>query len=128
MMHNRNFFRAGIVVVGLVILFAPVLFYVSNRRENDAVSRIQVEQVLKNTWSQLEPAEQIEAIAGWSDGTVELIQANGITSDRYYVPEEYQGQQVYLVTFRSENYQITGNVEKLVDAVTGQIVGYNLRD
>lgn len=89
-MHNRNFFRTGIVVVGLVILFAPVLFYVSNRRENDAVSRIQVEQVLKNTWSQLEPAEQIEAIAGWSDGTVELIQANGITSDRYYVPEEYQ--------------------------------------
>ncbi len=84
-------------------------------------------KVLKQTWEQLSKEEQYEAVGSWSDGKVEkVIIHEGNT--RYFLAEQYYGKPVLLVTYTSSMREIIGDVEKIVDPVSGEIVGGSLRD
>ncbi|MCI8566720.1 MAG: hypothetical protein HFI39_10445 [Lachnospiraceae bacterium] len=85
------------------------------------------EKVLKQTWEQLSKSERYEAVGSWTDGKVEkIIIQEGNT--RYFVEESYYGEPVLLVTFTSSRREVIGDVEKIVDAASGRIVGGSFRD
>lgn len=126
-MRRKTLLRIGIICILLAILFVAIFPYLSLNQDNNA-SNIQIEQVLKNTWNELEPTEKIEVTTNWNEGVVEKINTSTLTSERYYLKKGYNFNQVYLITFLSKNNKITGNIEKLVDINTGEIVGYNFRD
>ena len=83
-------------------------------------------KVLKQTWEQLSKSEQYEAIGSWANGTVEKITIHE-GNTRYFIEEQYYGEPVLLVTFTSSRREIIGDVEKLVDAASGEIIGGSFR-
>lgn len=46
----------------------------------------------------------------------------------YLVAEDHIGKDVLIVTFRSKNRGILGDVQKVVDTSSGMVIGTSLRD
>lgn len=86
--------------------------------------------ILEKTWEQLSASEQLEISNGVSDGYVEertFTDAKDSSVQLFYLPEEYYGQKVYVVTFTSEKRDLLGDIIKIVDKKSGLIIGYNFR-
>jgi len=77
-------------------------------------------------WEQLTTGQQSEVVGGWKSGIVEELIVE--KSSSYYVTDDsLLGKEVYVVTFKSENVQLIGNIKVLVDKESLEIVGGFLR-
>ena len=84
------------------------------------------QRILTQTWNQLSAAEANEISGSWENGTVDEITFEQYDS-RFYLDEAYYGKVIYMVTFSTKNRDLAGDLIKLVDMESGEIVGYNFR-
>lgn len=113
-------------IKSLILIFVFLAFISGCKASND--NTIKEKNIRKVVWEQLSKSEKYEVIGNWDDGKVEkvIIPTN---SPRYWLKDkEFEGKEVYLVTFRSKNEPILGNIQKIVDKDSLEIVGSNLRD
>lgn len=84
-------------------------------------------KILKATWDQMEDKERSEITGTWEDGKV--VKATVLINDQvYHVEDEFIGVEVYLVSFPTADSAIVGELTKLVDMESLQIVGYGFRN
>lgn len=120
--HNKKklFGAVFIAVLAVIILGGSLLIY----RQAAKNKRL---KILEATWNQLSDAEKAELSGSWKDATIEeIIVRSG--DGLFYIEEEYYNHSVYIITFRSQNHDLLGDIKKLVDKNTGKIIGYSLRD
>lgn len=106
-----------------VLVIASICVFLNNKYKNND-TRI----ILLDTWKQLEEIEKNE-IGNYQNGTVEIVQIPNeqINENTFKIDLTYENKQVYLVTFQSNKFDLLGNICKLVDVETGEIIGENLR-
>lgn len=114
----------SIIIVALFSIFAYQAFNPQNKK----VTPLETQQILKNTWSKLDPAEIVEVKSDLTKSTVKKVKTTSLSYESYYIKKNYNAEWVYLVIFQSNDSSIIGNLEKIVDINTGEIIGYNLRD
>lgn len=96
-------------------------------------------EILEQTKEQLSPAELQELSEDWRDrGTVEtrvvdpstgLYLIDGIhRTGQFIVPKDFIGREVLIVTLPSKQRELVGDIQRVVDPVTGRIIGHSLRD
>lgn len=88
--------------------------------------------IIEATYSQLSSSEKAEVV-DQNEATIIKVTASELNNDgvlEYYLPDiaSDSEEELYLVIFESENKDIVGNVEKLVNVEDYSIVGFNLRD
>lgn len=106
-----------------LLLFIVILFVLGT-----AVRRhIRTEKILKQTWEQLSKSEQSEAGGTWTGGSVEevILQRDNAA---YIIQEQYYGTPVLRVTFPDRSRGISGDIVKLVDKESGEIIGIGFRE
>lgn len=79
-------------------------------------------------WSQLSMDEQNEIVGTWKDGKIEKDTARKNSSTFRLEDPDFDGKEVYIITFKSKYEPVIGNVQKLVDMKSRKIVGTALRD
>lgn len=84
-------------------------------------------RIIESTWQQLTDEEKSEVKDKTKDGTIEKIKVPQDTST-YYIEKSFNGEEAYLVKFKSEKADFEGDLNKLVDIESGDIIGYSLRD
>ena len=89
---------------------------------------IQQKDIRESVWAQLSKSEQNEIIGTWKDGKIEKSIAKKDSNTFTLEDKSLDGKEVYLITFKSKNEPIIGNVQKLIDIKSGKIVGSALRD
>ncbi|SFC66711.1 hypothetical protein SAMN04488102_11711 [Alkalibacterium subtropicum] len=83
-------------------------------------------------YKQLSSSEKAEVVDP-EKATIKKVKPSALNKDgvmEYYLSDMVleSEEELYLVIFESENKDIVGNVEKLVNADDYNIVGFNLRD
>lgn len=97
-----------------------------------------LQQILEETRNQLSLAEKAKIAVDRRDGRVEKMSVD-LSSGSFYIPkiheaglylvaEDHIGKDVLIVTFRSKNRGILGDVQKVVDTSSGMVIGTSLRD
>ena len=108
----------------VVMVIALICVFLNNRYKNNDTNRI-----LLNTWKQLEKTEKNE-IGNYQNGTVEIVQIPNekINENTYKYKFTYNNKKVYLVTFKSNKFELLGSICRLVDIDSGSIIGFNIRN
>lgn len=113
-------------IKSLILIFVFLAFISGCEDTND--STISEKNIRKVVWEQLSESEKYEVIGNWDDGKVERITIPANSSRYWLKDKKFEGKELYLVTFRSKNEPILGNIQKIVDKDSLEIVGSNFRD
>lgn len=125
--YSKKYIGIGIALA--VCLILVILFHYAYPSKETLTDEA-VTSILEKTWEQLDASEQIEIANGVSDGSVEkriFTDNKDSPVQLFYLPEEYYGKEVYIVTFTSQKRDLLGDIIKIVDKESGLIVGFNFR-
>jgi outer membrane biogenesis lipoprotein LolB len=95
---------------------------------NNSDKNVNGKDIRQIVWEQLSQEEQNEIIGNWKDGKIEEIIAEKDSRQFSLKDEELDGKEVYLITFKSKNEAVIGDVQKLVDIESNKIVGTSYRN
>lgn len=79
-------------------------------------------------WDQLSKETKYDIIGDWQDGVIEKIIIPKNTTKYALANKNYEGKEVYLITFKSKSEDLLGNIELLVDINSIVIVGNGVRE
>ena len=126
---GKRFLALFLAVVFLVSLAACAADMETESAEAAAqreLSEEEREELLQRTWQQLSKSELHEIVGSWEDAAVAPFAISGKEAF-YYVEPEFSEAELFLVTFESENEELLGKVEKIVEGESYCVVGYNFR-
>ena len=98
-----------------------------------------VSAILEQTKAQLSPAELAELADNWKEaGKVQTMKVEISTglfivegiheTGQFVVPAEFIDKDVWIVTLPSIQRELVGDIQRVVDPLTGKLIGYSLRD
>ena len=124
----------------VIMLFSLLLISCQNKeplKSNEKPVQEEIEVVVEKVdennkdirevvWESLSKSEQEEVVGSWKEAKVRKAIANA----EYYAltDKSYAGKEVTMVTFHSKNYQLLGDIIKLVDEKSGKVVGAGFRE
>lgn len=120
-MAKNRFIILEFTSLGCVVLLTTLLYGCSFR----VISK--PKEIIQKTWEQLSPADKQE-ISSLEGATVQTVETLSLSLERYHFKNPNNDAQLYLVTFPSDHRMILGDVERLVDMRSGEILGVSLRD
>lgn len=118
----KNNFRMILLII-LIIVFALLS---GCTKINESV--FMGKDIREIVWSQLSVDERNEIIGTWKDGKIEKDTAKKDSINFRLEDPNFDGKEVYLITFKSKYEPVIGNVQKLVDIKSRKIVGTALRN
>lgn len=84
--------------------------------------------IAEYTWNQLSVSEKSEIINSFKDASIRIITADKNSESYHMTNEDFDGKRIYVVTFKSKEKDLNGNVVKLVDMDNYNIIGYYFRN
>lgn len=76
-------------------------------------------------WKSLSKSEKKEVDGDWKDAKVSKVIAD--TSTYRLDDASFAGKEVTLVTIRSDQRELLGDIQKLVDEASGKVIGSSMR-
>lgn len=95
-------------------------------REVETETAQTTKDVREIAWNSLSESERDEVIGNWNGATISNVIAD--TKRFALVDRSYEGKEVKEVTFRSTKSALLGDISKLVDKKSHQVIGGGFRD
>lgn len=121
-MKKISFLSLFFLVISLII----ILYLMHRTHSNSSTTTNEI--ILKSTYEQLDAYEKGEVYTSYRDGSVQNYILDETSNSYFFLEEEYYNKELYLVTFKSKNGEITGDIQKLVEKDNLTIVGYSFKD
>ena len=117
------------ILVSTIIIFSLILTGCQSSDNQTLTTKKEIQttkDVREIAWISLGDSERNEVVGDWKDAAVSKVTAD---KKRFALNDAtFDGKEVTMVTFRSSNYSVLGDITKLVDEQSQKVVGGGLRE
>ena len=116
-----------IIIVFIILSLSLVLTIHLLLKNQESTENTENISIVQSVWYKLDESERNEVVGSWKDGLIEEVVIES-GEGRFHISPEYYGKVVYLITFESAQRDLIGDVQRLVDRESKEIIGFNFRD
>ena len=118
-----------IILVSTIVFSSLILSGCQSSDKQTLTTKKEIQttkDVREIAWNSLGDSERKEVVGDWRDATVSKVTAD---TKRFALNDSsFDGKEVTMVTFRSSNNSVLGDISKLVDEPSQKVVGGGLRE